>query len=170
MALDAQGLTRSVVKGAVEPNPAPACGDFLRGVDILQADDSEILIFTGAADAARAAEVTRAAGAEVVLVTRASQGSEVYAAAGALYLDAVVPRELADVTGCGDTYLAAFLGERIRGKGLEHCAGFATVAASLNIETRGPFRGTRDDVLRRWAEVRHGSDGEPGLMSPFSKI
>ena len=47
--------------------------------------------------------------------------------------EAVLPRSLADVTGCGDTYLAAFLGERIRGEGLEHCAGFATVAASLNL-------------------------------------
>ena len=171
VALDAQGLTREIRDGEVVPAAATACGYFLHSVDILQADDSEILIFTGAADIDTAAERVRAAGADIVLVTRASQGSEVYDATGAASLDAVPPRETVDATGCGDTYLAAFLSQRIRGESTSYCALFATVAASLNIETRGPFRGSPKDVQARWAEFMRGEDGTEGIpMSLFSNL
>ncbi len=171
VALDAQGLTREIRDGEVVPAATAACGYFLHAVDILQADDSEILIFTGAADVDAAAERVRAAGADIVLVTRASQGSEVYDATGAASLDAVPPRQTVDATGCGDTYLAAFVSQRIRGEGTSYCALFATVAASLNIETRGPFHGTPDAIQARWAEFMRAGDGKAGIpMSLFSDI
>lgn len=152
VALDAQGLTRDIVDGEVVPSHRPACGDFLKGVDILQADDAEILTFTGAASIEEGAKRVRDAGAGIVLVTRASRGSLVFEKKADLELDAVEPRVSRDATGCGDTYLAAFLSQWIGGRSVSYCAMFATVAASLNIEQAGPFRGTPEDVAARWLE------------------
>ena len=47
----------------------------------------------------------------------------------------------------------------------------AYIHASLNIETRGPFRGTPDDIQARWAEFMRGKNGEAGMpMSLFSGL
>lgn len=73
-----------------------------------------------------------------------------------------------DATGCGDTFLAAFLSRRIRGDSA--AARFATVAASLHIEIHGPFRGTPDDIKARWAEYGRSMAGASVPMSVFSGI
>jgi sugar/nucleoside kinase (ribokinase family) len=80
-----------------------------------------------------------------------------------LRIPAVPPRRRLDATGCGDTYLAAFMSRRLRGERLIECANFAAVAASLNIENHGPLKGSTDDVFARWAEFARLEDPDFGL-------
>lgn len=164
VALDAQGLTRDVMAGEVAASRSPGLGGFLRYVDVLQADDEEIVTFTGLSQVADGAARVRADGAGTVIITMASRGSLVFGPEGLLRIAAVPPRRRCDATGCGDTYLAAFMSRRLRGESLAECANFAAVAASLNIENRGPFRGGTDDVFARWSAFA-GSDG-PDFAPP----
>lgn len=160
VALDAQGLTRDVINGEVTASRGPGLGAFLGHVDVLQADDDEIVTFTGLESVHEGAARIRADGAGTVIVTMASRGSWVYGAEGPLRVAAVPPRRRVDATGCGDTYLAAFMSRRLRGEGLPDCANFAAVAASLNIENRGPFSGSTEDVFERWSAFAGGEGAD----------
>jgi len=162
VALDAQGLTRDIVGGEVVASQSPGLGAFLRHVDVFQADDEEIVTFTGFASVPEAAERVRADGAGTVIVTKASRGSLVFGPEGMMQIPAVPPRRRLDATGCGDTYLAAFMSRRLRGERLAECASFAAVAASLNIENRGPLRGSTEDVFERWSEFARDEEPEFG--------
>ena len=61
------------------------------------------------------------------------------------------PRRVADATGCGDTYLAAYMVRRMTVADRAECARFASAAASLNIETLGAFCGSAADIAARRA-------------------
>ena len=142
VAMDVQGFTREVVHGAVRP--APPADDLtpLSRLAVLKADDAEILSFTGAADIAAAAGKVRAAGVSETLVTYASRGSTIFEPAGRLEIEALRPRRHVDPTGCGDTYLAAYMSRRLTSDDLRACGDFAATVASLKLEQSGPFRGT----------------------------
>jgi sugar/nucleoside kinase (ribokinase family) len=155
--LDVQGLTREVVAGRVRASAPAGRLDHLRDLDVLKADDEEILTYTGAPAVAEAVARTRAAGAREVLVTRASAGATIYGPGGALPIEAVPPRRMRDATGCGDTFLAAYLARRLTSDDLRDCGEFAAAAASINIETLGAFRGTADDIAACRAARRRRS-------------
>ena len=152
--LDVQGLTREVVDGAVRARAPAARLDHLRDLDVLKADDEEILVYTGAPTVAAGVARVRVAGAREVLVTRASAGATIHGPGGALAIEAVPPRRMQDATGCGDSFLAAYLARRLVSDDLRDCGEFAAAAASINIETLGAFRGTGADVADRRAALR----------------
>jgi sugar/nucleoside kinase (ribokinase family) len=147
--MDVQGLTRRIVAGEVRPSQPMGGADQLRHVDVLKADEEEILTYTGCASVGEAAARVRAAGVREVLITRGSCGSVVFADGDPLEIEAVPPRRVVDATGCGDTYLAAYMTHRLTGAELAECAKFASAAASLNIETLGAFRGSAEDIALR---------------------
>jgi sugar/nucleoside kinase (ribokinase family) len=147
--IDLQGLTRRIVAGKVEASDPLRGADQLHHVDVLKADEEEILSYTGGATVDEAIARVRAAGAREVLITRGSRGSVVFADGAALEVEPVPPRRIADATGCGDTYLAAYMAHRLTGAGRAECARFASAAASLNIETLGAFRGSAADIAAR---------------------
>jgi sugar/nucleoside kinase (ribokinase family) len=147
--LDVQGLTRRIVKGAVEAaRPARRLVE-LANLDVLKADDAEILTLTGMTDVAAAAARVREIGVREVLVTKASRGSTVFAPQGAFEIDAIVPRRQVDPTGCGDTYLAAYLAMRLGSAELAACGAFASAAAGIKMESAGPLRAGRPEILAR---------------------
>lgn len=159
VALDAQGLTREIVGDRVVPSRAPALGSFVHHVDFLQADDTEIGVFSGAASIDGGMRRVHAAGAGHVIVTQASRGSQLFDGNRMIRIPALPPRRTIDATGCGDTYLAAFMSRRIKKESLTECATFAAIASSLNIETHGPFRGSPADVEARRRESGFDEDG-----------
>ncbi len=55
---------------------------------------------------------------------------------------------VADATGCGDTYMAGYLSQRMKGADLQEAGEFAAAMASLKMESPGPFRGTEKDIHR----------------------
>jgi sugar/nucleoside kinase (ribokinase family) len=153
VAMDVQGFTREVKDGAVRPAP-PAPGlDQLEGLDVLKADDAEILGYTGAPAIAAAAARVAAAGVRETLVTYASRGSTIFGPGGRIEVRALPPRRHVDPTGCGDTYLAAYMARRLSSDDLAECGDFAAAAASLKLEQVGPFRGSAADIAARRAAL-----------------
>jgi sugar/nucleoside kinase (ribokinase family) len=152
--MDVQGLTRRIVAAEVRPSDPLGGADHLRHLDVLKADEEEILTYTGCSSVDEATARVRDAGVREVLITRGSRGSVVYGDGDRLEIDAVPPRRVADATGCGDTYLAAYMIRRMSGADRVECARFASAAASLNIETLGAFRGSAEDIAARLAASR----------------
>jgi sugar/nucleoside kinase (ribokinase family) len=152
--IDVQGLTRRIVAGEVRPSDPLGGADQLHHVDVLKADEEEILTYTGCTTVDEAAARVRAAGVREVLITRGSRGSVVHADGHPLAIEAVPPRRVADATGCGDTFLAAYMAHRLTCADRAECARFAAAAASLNIETLGAFRGSAADIAARRASSR----------------
>jgi sugar/nucleoside kinase (ribokinase family) len=152
--MDVQGLTRVVIDGEVRARTPVERMDYLRHVGVLKADDSEILTYTGAGDIEAAVATVRAAGAGEVLVTHASAGATIYGPRSPLQIEAVPPRRSVDTTGCGDTFLAAYMTRRLTSDDLRECGEFAAAAAAINIEAVGAFGGTAADIAERRAAMR----------------
>jgi sugar/nucleoside kinase (ribokinase family) len=149
VAMDVQGFTRAVVAGEVRPAPPAASFDQLAGLAVLKADDAEILGYTGAGDIAAGAARVRDAGVREALVTYASRGSTLFGPDGRIEIAAVPPRRHVDPTGCGDTYLAAYMTRRLSSEDPRECGDFAAAVASLKLEQVGPFRGSAADIAAR---------------------
>jgi sugar/nucleoside kinase (ribokinase family) len=154
VAMDVQGLTRAIVDGEVQASPPAERIDYLRDLAVLKADEEEILTYTGVATVEGAVAQVRAAGVREVLITRGSEGATIYGPAGAIAIAAVPPRRTLDATGCGDTYLAAYMARRVTTDDLRECGEFAAAAAAINIETFGAFRSTAADIAERRAALR----------------
>ena len=115
-------------------------------VDILMADLEEAQILSGAKDPAEAAARLVELGPREVVVTDASRGSLVRAEGRVFRIPALPPAKLVDATGCGDTYAAGYLRERLAGAGPEQAGRFGAAVAALKLARRGPFRGSEADV------------------------
>ena len=118
--MDVQGLTRDVVDGQVRARSRVQMDD-LRDLDVLKADEEEILTYTGANSVEAAVAKVHGAGVREVLITRGSEGAVIYGGGAPLSIAAVPPRRTVDATGCGDTYLAAYLARRITTDDLREC-------------------------------------------------
>ena len=63
-----------------------------------------------------------------------------------IYTCPIRARNLSGRTGRGDTTFAGYITERQRA-GVAEALRYCTALVSLKMETPGPFRGTRQDVL-----------------------
>ena len=163
IALDAQGLVREIVDGAVVAKERVDHGHWLRFVDVLKVDTQELLIYAGSASPSDAVRGLLARGVDELVVTEGSLGSTVFRDGDSFHIDAVRPRRPIDVTGCGDTFLAAYMAKRMTSEDIEECGGFASAAATINLESSGPFKGAEKDVLQK-LEARE-SDEHPGARA-----
>lgn len=145
VALDVQGLIRRVEGGEVLP-AAPARLPDLGPIDVLKADDAEILTYTVRADLEQGAAAALDAGASEVAITKADRGSILFTRERRIDIPAYRPERETDPTGCGDTYLAGYLARRLESDDLCECGRFAAAVAGLKIEASGPFRGDRGRV------------------------
>ncbi len=154
VAMDVQGFTRRIVAGEVRASDPLAGAGHLRHVDVLKADEEEILAYTGCRTIDQAIAKVRDLGVGEVLITRGSQGSILIADGGQRRIDAVPARRVVDATGCGDTFLAAYMVHRLTGADPAACARFASTVASLKIESFGAFRGRMEDIAERRAGLQ----------------
>jgi sugar/nucleoside kinase (ribokinase family) len=152
--MDVQGLTRVVVDRKVQASAPRARLDDLRALDVLKADEEEMLTYTGDPTVEGAVATVRGAGVREVLVTRGSEGAIIYGPGAPIPIAAVPPRHTVDATGCGDTYLAAYLARRITSDDLRECGEFAAAAAAINTEAFGAFRGSAAEIADRRAVRR----------------
>ncbi len=150
VAVDVQCLLRHV-----EPDKTMAFHDwaekmqYLPCIDYLKTDAAEAEILTGLTDRAEAARLLHSWGAKEVLITH---NTEVLAYDGRqLYTCPIKARNLSGRTGRGDTTFAGYITER-RQAGVEDALLYCTALVSLKMETPGPFRGTRQDVMDYIAE------------------
>ncbi|MEO6315130.1 MAG: carbohydrate kinase family protein, partial [Chitinophagaceae bacterium] len=86
-------------------------------------------------------------GVKEVVITLGSKGSVIYTDGVFYDIPVFVPQVVADTTGCGDTYMAGYLSQRILGKDPQQAGEFASAMAALKIESYGPFTGTPEDVF-----------------------
>ncbi len=145
VAVDVQCLLRHV-----EPDKTMAFRDwaekkkYLPYIDYLKTDAAEAEILTGLTDRAEAARLLYSWGAKEILITH---NTEVLAYDGHnIYTCPIKARNLSGRTGRGDTTFAGYITER-QHAGIEEALLYCTALVSLKMETPGPFRGTRQDVL-----------------------
>ena len=113
-------------------------------IDYLKTDAAEAEILTGLTDRREAAKRLYSWGAKEVLITHNTEvlvfdGQEIYTCP-------IKARNLSGRTGRGDTTFAGYITERQRA-GVAEALRYCTALVSLKMETPGPFRGTRQDVL-----------------------
>lgn len=73
-----------------------------------------------------------------MVITNGSLGSRIVGD-GEIKIDAVKCDNVVDTTGCGDTYMAAYVSEKLQSKSPEMAGNFASLIASKKIKNFGPY-------------------------------
>lgn len=144
VAVDAQGLLRKSKNGHMFYEDWDKKYEYLPYINFLKTDANESRIMTGIENREKAAELLCAWGPKEVMIT---YNTEVLVYDGHQYYKAPFkPRNLSGRTGRGDTCFGAYISERIH-REPDEALYYAAALTSLKMETPGPFRGTREDVL-----------------------
>jgi len=152
-ALAVQNKTRVIL------NPAPArilSPALLEMIDIIIANETEILVLTGAEDvdtstAASACRPLLDAGVESVITTLGKEGAIVTGGEGAIKVPGFRVKAV-DTTAAGDTFAGAVACALAEGQPLENAVRFANAAAALSATKQGaqssiPTRAEVDQLL-----------------------
>ncbi|MCK4487820.1 MAG: hypothetical protein KAU38_13815 [Desulfobacterales bacterium] len=156
VSLDVQGMLRPARVGPVSEEDWPEKKKGLAFVDILKADEREVLILSGQKIVDRAASALASLGPKEVIITMGSRGSLVYAEQALHRIPCCSPRKVEDPTGCGDTYMAGYLYQRLKGAAPEMSGRFAAAMAALKLEGVGPLKFSRSltlNKIERFAKV-----------------
>jgi sugar/nucleoside kinase (ribokinase family) len=146
VSLDVQGYLRKVENKQVIAIDWQAKKEALQYIHTLKANESEMEVLTGIKDVRKGAQVLYDWGVKEVVITLGSMGSVIYNGRTFYNIPAYIPTAVIDATGCGDTYMAGFLYQRIKGASLQDAGEFAAAMATLKIQSSGPFTGTPEDV------------------------
>ena len=151
--LDLQGCLRAVVESEVVRTEWDEGRTALGFVDILKASEAEAALMSGRDDPIAAAESLSALGPREVVITLGAAGSVVFADGAPKRISSVPARAAVDPTGCGDTYLAAYVTLRLEEVAPADAAAFASAAASLKLEIAGALQADRDEIFAQLDEV-----------------
>jgi len=147
VSIDAQGYLREVRGHNVFAIDWPEKKQALQYVHTLKVNESEMAVLTGETDVHKSATILADWGVKEVVITLGSMGSVIYSEQSFYTIPAYVPTTaVVDATGCGDTYMAGYLYQRIKGASIREAGEFAAAMATLKIEGSGPFTGTREEV------------------------
>ena len=147
VAVDVQGWLRNVDRdkgGEMYFADWQEKKELIPHVTFLKTDAAEAEILTGLTDRAAAARQLAAWGAKEVVITHHTE--VLVCADGNIYTCPIRSRSLTGRTGRGDTTFAAYINERLR-SGPAEALRVATAAVSLKMETPGPLKCARADVL-----------------------
>lgn len=133
ISLDVQGYLRKIKNRKVRLARWKEKKEFLKHVDIVKADGAEARVLTGKTGKA-AAKAIAAMGPIEVIVTDGANGSMIYSRKQAFKIPAIKPVVITDVTGAGDTYIAAYLARRLSSGNVRECGLFAARCATAKIE------------------------------------
>ena len=143
--LDVQGMMRFRNEdGTMELRDWPEKMRYLPLIRFLKTDAAEAEILTGTDDRETAAFMLCEWGAKEVLITHNTEA--IVCDGNRIYRSKLCPRGLSGRTGRGDTTFAGYLCERLNSS-IPAALEFAAALVSLKMETPGPFKGTRQDVL-----------------------
>lgn len=146
LSLDVQGLLRAVDGERVQHVDWAGKGEGLAQIRILKADETEARALAGEWKLAHVAARLAELGPKEVIITRAEAGSVVWFGGTLHAIPAFLPRRMVDVTGCGDTFMAGYLYQRINRRGVIEAATFASALAAMKIEQAGAVRRTEREV------------------------
>ena len=149
LVLDVQGFLREVRGCHVHAVDWVNKVETLRYVDVLKVNEYEMEVLTGSADPREAALRLADWGVKEVLLTFGSFGSLIYDATERRFYDipAYSPLTLVDATGCGDTYVMAYVFKRAQGATIEESGHFAAAVSTLKLQDKGPFRKTYAEAI-----------------------
>ncbi len=148
VSLDVQGYLRKVENKKVYAIDWPEKRRALQCVHTLKANEFEMESLTGSNDVRRAAKILFDWGVKEIVITLGKHGSVIYDGVHFYDIPAYIPTsDVVDATGCGDTYMAGYLYQRIKGAGFQQAGEFAAAMATVKIESYGPFMGTEKQVL-----------------------
>lgn len=143
--LDVQGMMRfRNDDGTLELRDWPEKREILPMIRYLKTDAAEAEKLTGTDDREKAAFLLCEWGAGEVLITHNTEA--IVCDGTQIYRSKLCPRGLSGRTGRGDTTFAGYLCERLHND-IPTALEFAAALVSLKMETPGPFKGTRQDVL-----------------------
>lgn len=148
LSLDIQGLVRKVENGNVKEISWEEKEKGLIYVDILKANEREARILTGIEDISEIAKTLAKYGIKEVVITMGRRGSIIFSEGKFFKIPAYPPEREIDVTGCGDTYMAAYIYKRINFFDIETSGKFAAATASLKIEDFGAFKENKERVYQ----------------------
>lgn len=148
VSLDVQGLLRHVVNTRIVVRDWPGKLDFLPAVTALKASEDEARLLTGTGDMALAARRIAAWGVSEVIVTLGRRGSLVFHQGELERIPAFLPRAEIDPTGCGDTYMAGYLYQRLADRDPAFAGHFGAAMATCKLGRYGPFDGSMIDIER----------------------
>ncbi len=149
VALAAQGLMRYLEGGATIVWRHPdKIFEFLPRVTYLFVNEEEARFITSKESPREQHALLKDHGASTVVITQGSKGSVIYDGSDEHVIPAFPPSCLADPTGCGDTYMAAFIFASGFGWNLDQIGRFAAMAATMRLECQGPLRATSAQVLQ----------------------
>ena len=76
-----------------------------------------------------------------LVITNGSKGSRIIEVGGTtIRINAVKCDNIVDATGCGDTYMAAYISAVLNNKTFKNSADFASMIASKKLENFGPYK------------------------------
>ncbi|KIO77162.1 ribokinase [Pedobacter lusitanus] len=148
VSLDVQGYLREVRGECVCAVDWPQKMEALQYVHTVKADEAELEVLTGVTGIPEGVKILSDWGVQEIVITRASLGSVIYADGVFYDIPAFRPSAEVDATGCGDTYMAGYLYQRVKGAGIQQAGEFGAAMASLKMESYGPFDGTEDDIFQ----------------------
>ena len=148
VSLDVQGYLREVKGESVCAVDWPQKMEALQYVHTVKADEAELEVLTGVAGIPEGVKILSDWGVQEIVITRASLGSVIYVDGMFYDIPAFRPFAEVDATGCGDTYMAGYLYQRVKGAGIQQAGEFGAAMASLKMESYGPFDGTENDILQ----------------------
>lgn len=146
VSLDVQGMLRYTKGKQVIYRDWKAKREFLPHVSIIKANGYEMEIITGQTNVEDGARYLADLGTAEVIITQGSKGSLVFAKNNFCKIPAFQPIQIADATGCGDTYMAGYLYKKVQGASVEAAGMFGAAMATLKLASFGPFRGAVEAV------------------------
>ena len=147
ISIDVQGYLREVRGESVHAVTWEAKEELLRFTNILKLNEHEMQVITNSHNPRTVAMQLHDMGVDEIIITLGSYGSIIYADNKFYNIPAYKPRQIVDVTGCGDTYSTGYLYMRAQGAGYEEAGKFAAAMCTLKLEHNGPFDGTINDVF-----------------------
>ncbi|TFG05917.1 carbohydrate kinase family protein [Candidatus Thorarchaeota archaeon] len=137
--LDVQGYLRRIDDGEVRECDWQNRDAVLRYVDVVKADQRELLLAVQAKSEISAVTKIMNLGPRIIVVTRDRKGSTIYTRNTQVDIPLVLADKFVDTTGSGDTYMIGFLLEYFRSGDIRRSGLFGATCASFNLETIGPY-------------------------------
>ncbi len=150
-----------------------------RGADILMPNARELARLVGTPMdgdvwlTTSSAQLMHTLGLQALLVTRSKEGMTLFQRQDSSLRRADIPavaRNVYDVTGAGDTALAAFSAGIAAGASLEAAAQVANVAAGVVIAKRGTGTVTAREIIEHLIEQEHADTGEASGNTSWSSV
>ncbi|NTW14479.1 MAG: carbohydrate kinase family protein [Candidatus Moranbacteria bacterium] len=112
-------------------------------------DDNEAKFVSGASGIDEAGALFLSHDLKISAITEGSRGSRIFSGKRKYDIPAFPPKALADPTGAGDTYMAAYIRSLELFETEQERGTFAAMVATMSLEKHGAFDGSLSEVMAR---------------------